>query len=72
MIRQQNPRKQKEIKKSNTEQKMKFCVKEYVIQCNSLKQKLWDMDAYDGATNEQKIELLKNLKSVWEYGTKSN
>ena len=51
---------------------MKFCVKEYVIQCNSLKQKLWDMDAYDGATNEQKIELLKNLKSVWEYGTKSN
>ena len=30
------------------------------------------MDAYDGATNEQKIELLKNLKFVWEYGTKSN
>ena len=25
------------------------------------------MDAYDSATNEQKIELLKNLKFVWEY-----
>ena len=25
------------------------------------------MDAYDGAITEQKIELLKNLKFVWEY-----